>query len=755
MITYIFIVENNTIKILYVHYIMVLSYILREEVLSYPESNELEKNDSDHESALYRLELIDGKEYVIALGTMRTEHIEKGAVYFPIYLVKRRKSPQTKVNSEFMIESKIGVFEIESERAASIQDIEDDIDIEELDEPLLFSFVTPEYLEKHGLLANDVEIEETDTLAKDSESDEMTRSPIDEDMVDVTDELSAELEPTEDDEDEMFQLEKNSTSTSTNEDTRDTTGDNIEEPDPDERIRLKDVFKKDDPLPNVSSWPAETEEYAKKQRREYRKQKSIQDNWVVQFMNNKDYRICPVEGNGDCFFACVRDAYAQIGHRTTTTLLRKYLSQEVTVDLYENYKNIYDGIVFEQSTTDEEVHRLENVNNKLKTQSKHTKHANQQKEILNEAIKVKQDYSKQKMFQEGTNELLNEFGWMKHVSSIEDLMTFVQTSEFWADTWAISTLELLLSMKILVLENTNDIDSVLRCTQQNDNALKYEEYNPMYYIVLAHTNNNHYELISYKEKRIFTFAELPYDMKVKVVRACIENNDNSYYAKIPDFRQFRYELGIADEHRESPNEGTNTQDKQQDSYLFDPSISVSYHNGSDCNKKVGYHSRDNIPTKRLNEFSILNHTPQWRKQLDDDCCDCPFTMNNTDKKRWNSVSHFLLALPFKESNPAIYEDFSDDSKSELSKDIGKARQSIQKKKDKVGKYYQQYKEVTPMSQEQLDLHRKDALREKFHKDTPTGRLLQSTNYLLLNKFQRNKPPYVDVPLMEIRREVNE
>ena len=60
-----------------------------------------------------------------------------------------------------------------------------------------------------------------------------------------------------------------------------------------------------------------------------------------------------------------------------------------------------------------------------------------------------------------------------------------------------------------------------------------------------------------------------------------------------------------------------------------------------------------------------------------------------------------------------------------------------------------------MSQEQLDLHRKDALREKFHKDTPTGRLLQSTNYLLLNKFQRNKPPYVDVPLMEIRREINE
>ena len=115
----------------------------------------------------------------------------------------------------------------------------------------------------------------------------------------------------------------------------------------------------------------------------------------------------------------------------------------------------------------------------------------------------------------------------------------------------------------------------------------------------------------------------------------------------------------------------------------------------------------------------------------------------------------MYSLPFKESNPAIYEEFSDDSKSALSKDITQALMSLEKRKGKVGKHYQAAKECTPIPPDELDVHRKDALREKFRKDTPLGRLLKATNAVQLNQFRRNQSPYIDVPLMEVRYELSQ
>lgn len=740
---------------------MVSSLILNTEEVNYAETNILDQLDTEHESALYRLELVDDKEYVVALGSMRTEHKEKGVVYFPLYLVKYKKGG-VKNGNGFSIEAKIGVFEVETERALSIQDEDQDIDLEQLDEPLLFSFVTPEYLDKHGLLASDLDAqqEQDETKTPDEETN-MAKDIEKEEEEETSENTTPDLEVIdlndEDEEDEMFSvlpsIEKSIAATSSilNEDDTSMKG-SVHYSQDNEPITLEQVFQKEDPLPVNPSWPSETDKEAKKMRIYYRNNKTIQDNWVVQYMNNKEYKIHPVESNGDCFFAAVRDAYAQIGHKTSVALLRKYLSQEVSLELYENYKSIYDGIAHEVQTAEEEAHRLESVNQELKKQSQSTRSANQQKEILNEAVKVKQDYSTQKMYQGGANELLEEFGWMKSIQSVDDLKQFVQTSEYWADTWAISTLELLLSVKFIILENTEDVDSVMRCTQSHEEMSRYSEYTPKYYMLLAHSNQNHYELISYKEKKLFTFAEVPYDMKVKVVRGCIENNDQSYYAKIPDFRQFRYELNIPE--YQAPTASALDDEKNSDMYLYDPSIVLTYHKSSDGKKKAGQYGRDEIPMKRRNEFSVLNNMENWRRKLDDQCCDSPFTMNQTDKKRWNSVAHYLAALPFKESNPAIYEEFSDDSKSALSKDITQALMSLEKRKGKVGKHYQAAKECTPIPPDELDVHRKDALREKFRKDTPLGRLLKATNAVQLNQFRRNQSPYVDVPLMEVRYELS-
>ena len=693
---------------------MVLSTLLEKYEVQYSESKDLDPQDKEHSSALYILDILD-EEYVVAMGSIRTEHSETGVVYYPIYLITPKNH----------IKAKIGIFEIDTHKMASIIDEDGDIDINALGDPLLFSFVNPEYLEKN---CQPIDKE----LAKDSPD-----NVIEEYDNDKTDVGNTQNQDDDDDDDDMFSLKthQNKTSTAERQSEEETTDENVATK---SILNKSDIFMVDTPLPYIESWATETEEDAKKMRELYKKEKNIQDNWVVRFMHNNHYKLHNNEGGGDCFFSTIRDAYASIGYHTTIQKLRKFLSQEVTLELFESYKNIYDGIVFELKETEEEVDRLQKANSTLKKQSKQTKSANEQKEILNEAIKVKQDYVTQKMSQTGSDELLKEFQFMKHIQSQEDLATFVQTSEFWADTWAISTLERILSLKVLILEDTEDLDSVIRCTQQNDET--ENNFVPEYYLIVAYSNSNHYELISYKNKKLFKFTDMPYDIKVKVVRACIERNDKSYYAKIPDFRQFRHDLGIEVE----VDAIVDPPLPESSKYLFDPSIILSFHSKSDKKKKVGNVDADQVPKTprdRRNEFSTLNNMDLWRRKLDDSWDQTPFT--TADGKRWNSISHYLTALPFKESDPAIYTDFSDDSKSQASKDLEKAKKT----------YRKALKDVTPLTEQIAEGYRKNALREKFKIDTEMGRLLKATNYAKLERFQRNKPPFVDMSLMEIRAEL--
>lgn len=706
---------------------MVSSRLFDHLEIRYEEKKQLDEKDKTHESALYVIELYDN-EYVIALGNMRTEHSNIGCIYYPVYLI----------SSKMRIKAKIGVFEVEQEKVISIVDDDGDIDLNKLGEPLLFSFATSEYLEKYGTKESVISSEKSEENEPSKEQDDTNKNEIKDQIQKEEDEDEEEEE-----EDDAFNI-PSATPTAkvdsdNNEDDSNMTSD--------EKMTYEKLFIIDDPLPTLSSWPTETEDNAKKMRQTYKANKSLQDNWVVRFMNNKEYKIHPNDGSGDCFFITIRDAFSQIGYKTTVSKLRQYLSQEVTPALYDNYKNIYDGIAFELKTTEEELHRLQGANSELKKQSVRTKDMDQQKEIINEAVKVKQDYLREKLTEGGSKELLAEFGFMKHIQSLDEFRTFVNTSEFWGDSWAISTMELLLSVKFIILEETDDVDSVIRCTQQNDEMGKYEDYSPKYYILLGRTNNNHYELISYKDKKIFKFPEVPHDMKIKVVRACIERNENSYYAKMNDFRQFRIDTGLPESTQKEE-----TYDSDQ-SALFDPSLVLSFHAKSDVKKKAGVVDADTVAIKRRNEFSVLNGIDQWRRKLHDSWAETPFNMHNTDKKRWNSVEHFTLAIPYKESHPALYEEFSDDSKSAISKDIQKARDALVKKGTKIGKYHQIAKEKDPLDPPVLEVHRKEALREKFKKDTEFGRLIKATNMAKLIIFQRNKAPIVDISLMEIRNEL--
>ena len=702
---------------------MVLSEILKTANVQYEESNQLDKKDKDHTSALYLVELLNEKEYVVALGAPRMEHADKGVVYYPIYLISAKNR----------IKAKIGVFEVETAKTISLVDDDGDIDLNKLGDPLLFSFATEEYLDKYGSKHTQMDKEE-EPPQKDEVID-VEDQPVKEQDQKQEKEKEEEEEEEEEEEDDIDQLKKGSQKKS--------------EPITEEKITYGTLFEKEDPLPTVSSWPTETREDSVKMKEAYKQNKSTASNWIVNFMKNKEYKIHPVESNGDCFFATVRDAFAQIGYKTTVAKLRKMLSQEVTIELYENYKVIYEGISTEKKHAEQEIQRLEKVNKDLKTQSEKTNSAKQQQEILNEAVKTKQEYAIQKMQKGGADDLLQEFGFMEHIHSIEELKEYVQTSSYWITTWGISQLELLLSVKFIILEQTEDYDSVIRCTQANDDKLAYSTWDPKYYIIVNYTTI-HYELVSYKDKKIFLFGEVPYDMKVKVIKACIENNENIYYAKIPAFRQFRSELGIP-EKSESEQEQEQDNRKNEPQHLFDPTLVISFHANSAKNALPGKIDGDTIPPKRMNEFAVLKNSNLWRRKLDDSWSEDPFTIK-ADGTRWNSVAHYLLAVPFKESHPAVYTEFSDDSKSEISKDLSKAKISLTKK---AGKYFDVNKKTAALDEGVMETYRKDALRSKFDIKTDMGRMLQSTHLAKLVQFRKNANPKPDITLMDVRAEVHE
>jgi len=611
--------------------------------IKYEQNRNVEDDDIGFLSPLYEIEIYQ-KLYLIAHGKEKKTFQRTNIYYFPIYIIHDKK-----------VKCQIGVFEYESldpnpkSRVNRFLDDSGDLDLNRLGDMVLYSFVNQDYMT--GLNASYTEQEIRD-LENEIAENEIAENEIAKSSIGQTVQASAEVH--------KLAAE---------------TAENIDIEDPltlvipevvkkspakiaSEVLLKPGVFTTNTSAKIPDTLMEETKEDAKRAKSEY--QKMQRTTWIEKYMSNNNYDIIETAANGDCFFDTIRIAFQQIGQITTVEKLRAILANEATDETFQQYRTIYLSFVQGKMDIERQMNVLKKTNTELKRRIEQESDKAERDKILRDSKKVILEYKvlqekladENKMMETETG-LYREFAFMKNVETLEQFREVLKTREYWADIWAITTLENALNIKIIPMgesEYDHDPNSVLNCTQiDNAQIEKQGFYNPNFYIMMSYSGN-HYRLITYKTKGILKFSEIPYDIKILITIKCIEQNAGPYYL-IQDFRNFRSKLGL------DPDQGFLCDDEEDTAGgSYDKDTVFVYHKGSDITKKPGKGMKEAIPQNRIREFSDLGlkDNKEWRRMFDDDY----FVEISVDGLRWASATHYIEASKFRKRNPKFYESFS-------------------------------------------------------------------------------------------------
>jgi predicted NAD-dependent protein-ADP-ribosyltransferase YbiA (DUF1768 family) len=675
---------------------MVLSKL--NNTISYPELKNVDPNDAKLEANLYQLE-IKGIDVIIALGNSKNTYEDKNILYFPIYLVKH--------NNKVI---QIGVYEIKASDYISYLDDHNNIDVEKMDDPLIYSFATEEFLKKLRMRP-DVPLSriEPQDKDKDEHQDAIEQEP-DKDMAEEDDEQL-----------EDFEIPK----------------------------MRQDIFIQTKGVPLPPLLREETKAQAKDIREKYHEHEK--DVWVQKYMKNGHYGIIDNEGGGDCLFSTIRDAFSSIAQHTSVHKLRTKLANEATNEIFLNYKEQYDNHNASLIRDTSKIKELESEYITLKQKFANTIDRNEQKLISSEAKRVKAEHDKLIEEKKVTAQMVKEYKFMKGVETLDAFKSKIRKCDFWADTWAISTLERILNIKFVILSSEHykagDLKNVLLCGQLNDAILENQgKFNPEFYLMVEHTGD-HYRLLSYKKKQIFKFKEIPYDLKKMVAEKCLEKNAGAF-AIIPDFVKFKSTID-KNITREAKYEDLSESNLRN---LYDDEIVFQFYAKSLDKPLPGKGSGEKIPPEKMKEFSTLATIRDWRKKLSSFWLQ-PFTLDN---HTWSSVEHYYQASKFKKGFPDFYLTFSLDSNTELSKDPAMAKSAG----DKTGKYKDEQIRPTQVSMDSdfTSSRKKKELYAanyaKFTQNEDLKQMLLATNNAKLMHYVKGSEPELANHLILIREKLS-
>ena len=667
---------------------MVLSKINKD--VSYPELKSVDSSDIKMEANLYQLEIL-GSDVIIAVGNSKNTFEAENIMYFPVYLVKK--------NNKVI---QIGVYEIKASNFISYLDDHNNLDVERMDEPLIYTFVTSEMINKLKM-EPDVPLRRVEKKAdEDSDSD------------------LEEEEKSGSEYNVLYEI-------------------------PEER---RDIFILTKGVPIPAELVQETQKKAKEYKEKYHQEPG--DVWIQKFMKNKNYSLVDNEAGGECLFATIRDAFSSIAQQTSVAKLRNKLSKEATEEVFLNYKEQFDMYNTTLLEDTNKIRELEAEYITLQQKFGSVIDRNEQKLISENAKKVKAEHDRLVHEKKVTSQMLHEYKFMKKVDTLEKFKAILKKCDFWGDTWAISTLERILNIKFIILSSEayrkEDTKNILNCGQLNDTILENAGmFNPEFYVIIDHTGD-HYRLIGYKHKLIFKFGEIPYDIKNMISEKCLERNAGAFFI-IPDFQKFK---GTRQKAALKPVDYEDLSEAKLRG-LYNDDVVFLFYSKSNDKPLPGKGSGEKIPSDRLKEFTELATFPEWRKKLSN-FWTAPFTLDN---HHWASVEHYYQASKFKNENPHFYLSFSLDSGTDLSKDPQMAKAAGGKSGKLNGKQLRP-DEVKVDADFFGKRHKKemyDAQYAKFTQNEDLKKLLLATNEAKLTHHSRGAPPIVFEELMLIRDKI--
>lgn len=692
---------------------MVLSKI--NDNIIYEETKLIDPEDAGYASSIYEIAIYE-QPIEIVIGKQKYTYSGKNVLYYPVYLIQNEK-----------IKSRIGVYEISANHALNVLDKDGDIDLDAFDDPLWFSFVTADFIKKATYVKPEIVPEDDEEVEEDEYLSAKSLVKKDDSIEQVNiDEIRAETEP--DETDQVLTLKPRST------------GDKksvIE-------LSAKDVFERSEHAKMPAILKEETETDAEAEKRAFKK--SSKNLWIENYMKNNHYGIVETEMNGDCFFGMVREAYSQIGHVTTVEKLRALVAQELTDTVFQEHLSLFNGFQSEIDAVGEEIESMKATNALYAKRMRKTMEKVVRDELISEAGKLKAQYKEKVAEHKAKVGLQTEYvGYMRNIKTLDQFRAYIKTSGFWADAWAISTLERILNVKFIIMSeqeyDNGALASVLNCGEMNREIEERGIFSPEFYIIATYSGD-HYRLITYKHKRIFTFREIPYGLKILIIKKCMERNSGVYWL-IQEFRNMKAALGI------DPDVGKPIEnDDEHLGDLCDSDVVFVFGEKASVVAKPGKASGEKIAKSKMPDYVDLAKNKDWRRKLDDRWTNMVMTI---DGAKWASVEHYMQSAKYKKGFPDFAALFSIDSGNKIGTDVKLALAAGEEGKQGKKILRPVNVKVDPdFALGRKEEERKIALEAKFSQNEDLKQILLATHRAQLSKFVDSEEAIVDIPLMRLR-----